>query len=122
MAARVTATEVKQIIETDFADTIVDAFIAGATALVDDALISSGLSTALMKEIERWVSAHLVANRERQIKKAGAGSASVEYIGVFEMGLNGTQYGQTAMALDTTGALASLSLKKAYLRAVPKAD
>jgi len=119
MAARVTATEVKQIIETDFVDTIVDAFIAGATAVIDSALSSSGLSTALMKEIERWVAAHLVAQRERQIKKAGAGSANVEYIGVFEMGLNSTQYGQTAIALDTTGTLASLSLKKAYLRAVP---
>lgn len=121
MAARVTATEVKQIIETEFIDTMVEAFIAGATALVDDALTNVGLPDALLKEIERWTAAHLVAQRERQIKTAGAGGASVTYIGVFEMGLNGTQYGQTAIALDTTGTLASLSLKKAYLRAVPKA-
>lgn len=119
MAARVTATEVKQIIETSFEDTMVNAFIAGATAVIDTALGTSGLSDALMKEIERWMAAHLVAQRERQLLKAGASGAFVEYVGVFEMGLNGTQYGQTAMALDTTGTLASLSLKKAYLRAVP---
>ena len=54
MAVRVTATEVKQIIDTDLLDTVVDAFILGANVTVTEVLGSdTSITDAHKKEIER---------------------------------------------------------------------
>ena len=111
--ARVTATEVKEIIETSLTDAIVDAHIAAATALVDKTLSGESLGAALEKEIERWLTAHLLAvGRERQAKKEEAGGAKIEYTGQYGLGLESTSYGQQVLALDTSGKMASLSGKR----------
>ena len=123
--ARVTATEVKQIIDTDLVDTIVDAFILGANYTVTEVLGSdTDLADGHKKEIERWLSAHLIAaTREQQIQKAGAGGANVTYQGQTGMGLNATIYGQQVLALDTTGKMsAALSKQRASLTAIPNFD
>lgn len=109
--ARVTATEVKAVMdEVTLADVVINSYIAGATALIDESLTGKGLSDAILKEIERWLSAHLVAiSRERPSKEEGAGGAFIKYTGEWGKGLSSTSYGQTAIALDTSGTLASLS-------------
>ena len=119
--ARVTATQVKQIIDTDLDDTIVDAFIAGATALIDSVL---GTDTSdILTQIELWLTAHMIAStRERQSKKEGAGGAYIEYTGITGEGLKSTTYGQMALALDTSGELAALGGKQASIYAVPSFD
>ena len=125
MAARVTATEVKQIIDTDLADSIVDAFILGANSVVTEVLgEDTELSAAHKKEIERWFTAHLLAaTREQQIQKAGADGVDVAYQGKTGMGLQATLYGQQVLAFDTTGKLAAImSKQKASLMAVPNFD
>ena len=118
---RVTATEVKAIMDgVTLADAIIDSYIIGANTIVTDNLATSGLSTAMLKEIERWLAAHLVAiTRERTAKKEGAGGASIEYTGDWGSGFDSTSYGQTAVALDSTGTLAGLTGKSASIYAVP---
>jgi len=108
MAARVTAAEVKEIIDVDASitdDYITDSFIAVATEMVDSVCISSILSDALLKRIEQWLAAHFIAVRDVR-------SAEEEHAGVYQykvdLGLDVTMYGQQAKLLDISGALAAL--------------
>lgn len=112
---RVSATEVKQIITTTMTDADVDVFIAAANRLVTDLIGSSTeLSDAQRKDIEWWVTAHLIAStREHQPQAEGAGDAKITYQGSTAMGLDSTYYGQTAQVLDTTGIMAAKLGKQA---------
>lgn len=104
----------------DYSEVIIDSFIVGANSMVDANLLNKGLSDIILKEIERWISAHLIAvTLERQSKKEGAGGASIEYTGTYTEGLNMTSYGQMAISLDKSGTLASLSKGKARIFAIP---
>jgi len=77
---------------------------------VDENLLSTSLSAAMLTEIEKWLTAHLITiSRERMAAKEEAGGARIEYIGAFGAGLSSTPYGQTAIALDNTGTLLALS-------------
>jgi len=116
--ARVTATEVKAIMDgVTLADSIVDSYIISANTLVNSALGTA--ETDLLKEIERWTTAHLIAiTRERQAVKEGAGGASIEYAGKFGEGLKSTSFGQTVLVLDTSGKMAALGGKSAEIYAV----
>lgn len=118
---RVTATEVKEIIETTLSDAIVNAHIAGANALVNE-VFGTGTSD-LLKQIELWLTAHMLTlTRERQAAKEGAGGANIEYTGTFGQGLESTTFGQMVKVLDTTGAMASLGTKQASLFAITSFD
>ena len=115
---RVTATEVKEILDNStLSDSIVNAYILGANALVNSALGTG--DTDLLKEIERWMAAHMIASsRERMAQKEGAGGAFIEYTGTSGQELSSTPYGQMVLTLDTTGAMSALGLRKASIRAV----
>lgn len=120
---RTTAAEVKEIMETNLSDAIIDAYILSANALVTKLLDfeSSGLTDTLMKEIERWLTAHLIAStRERQAKTEEAGGAKVVYAGNSNLGLDSTTYGQMVKILDTTGIMAKTNVvtNNARLRAL----
>ena len=121
---RTSAEKVKQIIDTDTEDTVVDAFISAANELVSEELGDTSLSDALLGEIETWVTAHFLSssNLERQIKSADAGPTSVTYTGQYGTNFSLTSYGQVAMTLDTTGRLAYLGGKKASIRSVDTPD
>jgi len=122
MAVRTTGTLVKEIIETTLTTTQIDPYILGANAMVTDVLGTSTIPETTLAEIERWITAHLVCvTKERQAKKEGAGGASIEYAGDFGSGLQSTSYGQTAIALDYTGALAQIAngRRKAKMYAIP---
>lgn len=122
--SRVTAAEVLIIMDNVvLADPIVEAYISGAETFVDENLASTSLSETALKEIERWLAAHLIAvTRERQSKKESAGKASIEYAGVWGEGLKMTSYGQTAIALDNTGTLQILSGKAITFYAIPSKE
>lgn len=110
MAVRVTDDEVKEIIDTSLSDLTV--FILVASQQVDRI---SGLGTAVLKEIERWLAAHFVAIRDKRTSKDNVLDSSHTYEGKTGMGLEFTRYGQQAKLLDTTGTLAKLGLRKAAL-------
>ncbi len=114
MTNRATATEVKVIIKTDLADSIVTTFINMANRTVTDYLgTNTDISTAQKKDIETWLAAHFIAStREQQAQAEQAGDARITYQGKTEMGLDSTFYGQTVKMLDTTGTLAAQIGKK----------
>lgn len=123
MAILVTANEVRTIMgltDQNYPDGIVESYITAANRIVEDNLGNKNLSSETLKEIERWVSAHLIAvTQERQSKKEGAGGAYIEYTGNYTTGLNMTSYGQMAIAMDTTGTLSTLSKQKVKMFAIP---
>lgn len=122
---RITATAVKEILETTLEDSVVERYINSATVLIDSNLTNKGLSDDLLTEIEMWLSAHFIAaTRERMAKDEGAGGAYIKYTGSWGEGLKGTSYGQTAIALDSSGTLMGLSNGKgqASTRAIPQFD
>lgn len=118
--SRTTATKVKQIIETDLSDVIVEGYITGANSTVTSVLGNDTTVSDLQKEeIERWLTAHMIAStRQRQLEKGEAGSASATYGGKFGMGLDSTLFGQNVKAMDHTGKLASLGRRQASLFSV----
>ena len=109
MSARINEDEVLAIIAVDSDITDLDPFIDGAHIIVEAILGTSGLAEATLKEIERWIAAHLLAvSRQPPAGQNTTGSAQVSFrspkLGEF---LCGTAYGQQALILDSTGLLAS---------------
>jgi hypothetical protein len=111
MALRVTAAEIRAVIDYDDAIPI-DAFITAANALTD--YVSSQdsdslLSAALLKEIERYLAAHFYESRDPQYTSRSTGGASGNFQGQFKTGLESSKWGQHAMVLDVTGTLRNLN-------------
>lgn len=103
--ARTTAADVEKIIEVD-SSLDIDAFIDDATTFVDEYLTGAGYSDAILEKIEKYLSAHFISMRQRQLTEETFGDAGVKYAGKFGMGLNGSQYGQQVQVLDKKGILA----------------
>lgn len=113
MANRCTEIEVKEIIDTTLTENKIAPFITAANLIVTGILTGSGLLSAQLKEIERWLTAHFVAIRDPRISAEKTEGASATYQGKTDMGLDHTSYGQQVKLLDTTGALANLGKRKA---------
>lgn len=110
--------DVKQIIETDLNDDIIQTYLDSACTLIDT-YIGTLLPDPLLKEIEKWLAAHFLAvSRERQPEQASAGSTSIKYQGATGLGLDATMYGQQVKLLDTTGKLSALGGTRAFIKAV----
>lgn len=108
--ARVTEDEVREIIDNS-AGIGMSPFIAAAYTLVNKVSLkdtASELSAADLKEIERWLAAHFYAHRDQLLQNRSTGGASGTFQGQTGMHFESTQYGQTALLLDTTGYLAGL--------------
>jgi hypothetical protein len=122
MSARVTAAEVKAIMPVNNppSDSVINSFITGATNLVDNVLGSdTTLSDDLKKEIERWLTAHLISiTLKRMASEEGAGGANIKYAGEWGRGLSSSPYGQTVLVLDSTGKMATLDSKGAKIIAI----
>lgn len=120
MAFRTTPTSVRTIMDdTELSDSVIYEYIGDANAMVNELLSNSGLSATLLTSIEKWLTAHMiVSTRERVAAREGAGGASITYTGVWGEGLKSTPYGQHVLALDSTGAFASLTMKRATITAV----
>lgn len=117
--ARVTKEEVKELIKTSLD---VTSFINTANLIVDESLVGQGMSDARLTLTELWLSAHFVAVAEERGALMGSnkGNSEEEYKIVVGTGLNMTRFGQQAIALDTSGALAdqASSMKTAQFRLV----
>lgn len=113
--ARVTAQDVKEILETNLADQIIDTFITAANLTVTEVLGNDiTLSDNQKTEIERWLTAHLVAcTRQQQAQGEKVDDAAITYQGKTDKGLDATFYGQQVKVLDTTGKMANRIGKKA---------
>lgn len=113
--ARVTATEVRQIIilQSDITDTQVDVFINQANLFVTS--VFSGdttVSADILKEIERNISAHFLHALDPREEEKTINKARSKYSGQYGMRLEATTYGQNALLLDPTGKLAEASTRR----------
>lgn len=114
--ARVTDCEVKEILNTEVDTT---PFITTANLIVTEELGTSTLSDARLKQIELYLAAHFATLRDPQVKSEKVGDASVTYaVDSKGKGLETTAYGQTALALDTTGTLMNIDKPKAELKCI----
>jgi len=107
MAPRVTDDEVFAIIDTSLTD--IDVFINTANMMVTSWLETAGLTDETLKEIERYLSAHVLSVQDQRVKSVGVDVLSESYQGQWGMGLNGTSYGQMAILLDTSGTLGKIA-------------
>lgn len=114
--ARVTATEVKEIIPTDYSDALVNAFVNTAHQVVDDNLLSAGVAAGTLTQIELWLAAHLVAVSDQREVRVSEGDSETEYHRFQAgLGLAATLYGQQVKVLDWTGRLSALGNKRAVI-------
>jgi len=111
MANRVTPAEVAEIYEydTDITDPEINVFIVSANILTNKVNTEGEITdTTQLKEIERWLSAHLVCIRDPQAASEKAGPVGQKVQEKVDLGFNQTRYGQMALMIDTSGYLASL--------------
>jgi hypothetical protein len=125
MAARVTATEVKAIMDNcTTADAVVTVMIGAATELIDEVFSNNTeVSTTLLKEIERWLTAHMLASTlSRTTSDEKVGDAEVKYTGKWGSKLESTPYGQMVLTLDFTGKMAKMGKIGASITAIESFD
>ena len=111
MANRVTVAEVKQImdsVDSSLSDANFTIHINAANRIITKLVTASEMSTADLKECERWLSAHFVAMGADPIanmERAATVEQRLDH--KLDLGLNNTRYGQMAMMIDTSNALSS---------------
>ena len=111
---RVTATEVRVIITTALLDAAIDAYIAIANPMVTNT-VTCGLSAAVLKEIERWLTAHLISiTQERITTEEKLGEATVKYA----QGGKTQTYWDMVLFLDTCGGFANLGKRAVKVTAI----
>ncbi len=119
MAVRVTAAEVVTLTGSELESTTIDTFVVTANLIVNANLTGSGLSDDLLKEIEKYLAAHLIGiSRERQTQREEIGGDTNEEYAKLGLALDATTYGQMVKVMDTTGALANLGKKKATIESI----
>lgn len=107
--ARVTEAEVLEIIDTKLVAGEIDPFINTANLMVTNYISGEGLGDETLKEIEKYLSAHYLSCRDQRVKSEKLDTVSYNYTGSFGEGLKSTQYGQTAIMLDTSGTLGKMA-------------
>ena len=105
MAARVTQAEVEAIIlDIDPQLTDLTSFITTANVLVTAVCTDDVLTTDLLKQIELYLAAHFTCITDPMVAKDLAGEPETK----IDLNLHLTRYGQMAVVLDISGALAAL--------------
>ena len=117
--SRVTAAEVKNIIETAATDPEVTDHIRVATEIVTSELGSeSTLSAERLRSIELYLSAHFTAlfhpSEGMAVERAiGSSRDRMEYQGILGPGLASTRFGGMVLMLDSTKILSTINTAKA---------
>ncbi len=117
MPPRVTDVEVKAIVDTERETT---PFIDVAHLIVDENLLSEGLTAARLTQIELYLAAHFTTVTEEKgslTSSEGGDSKDTYFTRELGKGLAMTRYGQQALALDTSGVLAEVSSVSGALKA-----
>ena len=105
--------------ETDISEIDIESYIGASNTFTTAQLGTSTLGDLVLEEIERWMTAHMISvSRQRMGKKEEAGSAKIEYIGIYGSMLNSTPFGQMVISLDTTGKMAAIGKKTASFNSI----
>ena len=122
---RTTEAEVKAIMDNCTVDnSVITPFLTAASELVTQVFSGdSTLSDTLLEEIEKWLTAHMLACTIcRTTSQEQVGDVSVKYTGYWSKNLESTSYGQMVLVLDITGKMANLGKKGASIHAVTSFD
>ena len=114
MAWRTTEADVRTMVETDSAIDL-SPFIDMASALTDRVAAKdtdAELSATMLVQIELLLAAHFYSLRDQRFQSKNTGRAGGSFQGQAGKGLESTDYGSNAIALDVTGYLAQLTLAK----------
>lgn len=98
-----------------------DPFIDIANEMVTECCTLQGqtYTSYRLEMIERWLTAHFYAIRDPRVEMEAAGSVRESFNRVTGLGLQGTQYGQQVLRLDTAGGLAAKDNKPQHMRDLP---
>jgi len=109
MAVRALPGDVQKMV--DNTHDSVDLYITQANAVVDDQLLSSGLSDKVLALIETYLAAHFatLSTEKGALAEKGIGEAREKYHNIYKGGLSATRFGQQAMMFDSSGKLATIS-------------
>ena len=118
MANRCTGDYVKGIVTTGKTVAEVENYIRTANLIVTDALGDEGLSAAILKEIEAYLAAHLVACDDPAIAEEKTSDTEARYHGKSGLGLDFSPYGQQVKILDSTGKLVNRGKRSAKMEAL----
>lgn len=119
--ASVNPNQVRNIIDTELADSEIEGAISTAMTVVTNYLVSADLSSEIKVEITMYLAAHFVAIRDKtvMIKSEKIGDASVTYDVADQrsapFSFESTKWGSTAIALDISNVLGQLGQKKPRL-------
>jgi hypothetical protein len=115
--ARTAVTDV--MVKTIF-DTSIDTtpFITTSTLIVDEELLSEGMTDARLTQINLYLAAHFACIRDPLAESQKMGDAQEKYQGKTGMGLEATFYGQQVKLLDSSGILAKLDKLGATIETV----
>lgn len=112
-----TIDQLKTIFESELSDDALQIFLDSAIELVNSNVTSTSISAAQKDNITLFVAAHFAHSAAPRVKSERIGS-EYNYTVQGETGTDwkATYYGQTALALDTSGALVKLGKKQGTFR------
>lgn len=127
MSALIDADDVRDVYRTTRDDAAIQPFIDVAVALSDARLASQGLTEPVLKEVQRYLAAHLLfitdtgiheSLRTEDVSERFTGGVRGDY------GFQSSRWGQMALTLDSSGTLAALGKNNlpAELRLVSRED
>ena len=121
MANRVTVAEVQEIMEVDTtvaSTTDMTAMIGVANRIVTKQVTASHMTATDLKNVELYLSAHLIAIKDKRVASEKAGSVAQSFQYKLGLRLESTMYGQQVLWLDTSGAMNALNnvKKKASMK------
>ena len=124
MSVRTTKTAVRYVIQTALEDDEIDALIMQSNLIVTRIVGSEGLASDVLKDMETWLTAHLIAiGKERQPQSEKVGDIWITFQKQDTKGfLESTTYGQMVLFLDSTGLFQKSSLKRASITAIKQND
>lgn len=114
-ASRIQVSDLVEIFETELTPSQLGAFINSSHTLIQKNLLGKGLSNDELIEIHKYLAAHFASLMDQRKRSERVAEVSKTYQGDTGMYFEATHYGQMALALDTTGTLASLGQQPATM-------
>ena len=117
--ARTSSALVEQIWQQDTNVSNFGPFIIAANIVVTNAFANKSVDASILKEIERWLSAHFATVLEPSVLEEEHDEAKLKYaLPKMGDGLQASMYGKMALSLDPVGALLEIGKRSATIEAI----